>query len=119
MGGTDMIISKDNPEWLPYPVREEPCERFTLMWMSLSSCYILWENEWEFGICVCCYLVCTAPPFLSPVQRTTCLTYLRLWLSGQEVQQGGPPLATHTPFQQSETSVMDLCDGLYLEVMSK
>jgi len=29
-----------------------------------------------------------------------------------------PPLATHTPFQQSETSVVDLCDGLYLEVMS-
>ncbi len=29
-----------------------------------------------------------------------------------------PPLATHTPFQQSETSTSDLCDGLYLEVTS-
>ncbi len=27
-------------------------------------------------------------------------------------------LATHTPFEHSETSTLDLCDGLNLEVMS-
>ncbi len=59
------------------------------------------ERE-EFGICVYCYLVCTAPPpFLSPVQHSTCLTRLRLWLSGQEVQQGGPPLLP-TPLFSSQ-----------------
>jgi hypothetical protein len=40
----DIIIGRDNPEWLPLPVREEPYERFMLMWTSLSSCYILKEN---------------------------------------------------------------------------
>jgi hypothetical protein len=45
-----MIIGKDNPEWMPFPVREEPYEQFTLMWTSLSSCYILRENKWPNGI---------------------------------------------------------------------
>jgi hypothetical protein len=31
---------------------------------------------------------------------------------------GSPPPATHTPNEHSETSVLDLCDGLNLEVMS-
>jgi hypothetical protein len=33
----DMIIGRDNPEWMPIPMQEEPYERFTLMWTSLSS----------------------------------------------------------------------------------
>jgi hypothetical protein len=35
-GPVDMIIGRDNPEWMPVPVQEEPYERFTLMWTSLS-----------------------------------------------------------------------------------
>jgi hypothetical protein len=42
-----MIIGKDIPEWMPFPMKEE---RFTLMWTSLSSRYILRENEWTCGI---------------------------------------------------------------------
>jgi hypothetical protein len=38
-GPVDMIIG------MPVPVQEEPYERFTLMWMSLSPSYILRENE--------------------------------------------------------------------------
>jgi hypothetical protein len=30
-GLVDMIIGKDNPEWLPFPLREEPYEQSTLM----------------------------------------------------------------------------------------
>jgi hypothetical protein len=30
-GPVDMIISKDNPEWMPFPVREEPYQWFPLM----------------------------------------------------------------------------------------
>ncbi len=45
-----MISGKEYPEWLPFPVREEPNEQFTLKWMSLSSCYILRENKWPSGI---------------------------------------------------------------------
>ncbi len=41
----DMIIGRDNPEWMPVPMQEEPFERFTLMWTNLSSRYILRENE--------------------------------------------------------------------------
>jgi hypothetical protein len=41
----DMIIGWDNPEWRPVPVQEEPYERFTLMWTSLSQHYVLRENE--------------------------------------------------------------------------
>jgi hypothetical protein len=44
-GPVDMIIGRDNPEWMPVPMQEEPYERFTLMWMSLSLRYILRENE--------------------------------------------------------------------------
>jgi hypothetical protein len=44
-GPVDMIIGRDNPEWMPVPVQEEPYERFTLMWTSLSPRYILWDNE--------------------------------------------------------------------------
>ncbi len=40
-----MIIGRDNPEWMPVPVQEEPYERFTLMWTSLSPCCILRDNE--------------------------------------------------------------------------
>jgi hypothetical protein len=40
-GPVDMIIGRDNPEWMPVPVQEEPFERFTLMWTSLSPRYIL------------------------------------------------------------------------------
>jgi hypothetical protein len=40
-----MIIGKDNPEWMPFPVREELYERFTLKWTSLSSHYILRKNR--------------------------------------------------------------------------
>jgi hypothetical protein len=49
-GPVDMIIGKDNPGWMPFPVREEPDERFTLMWTILSSHYILRENKWAYGI---------------------------------------------------------------------
>ncbi len=44
-GPVDMIIGRDNPEWMPVPMQEEPYERFTLMWTSLSPRYILRENE--------------------------------------------------------------------------
>ncbi len=44
-GPVDMIIGRDNPEWMPVPMQEEPHERFTLMWTNLSSRYILRENE--------------------------------------------------------------------------
>jgi hypothetical protein len=44
-GPVDMIIGRDNPEWMLVPVQEEPYERFTLMWTSLSPRYILRENE--------------------------------------------------------------------------
>jgi hypothetical protein len=44
-GPVDMIIRRDNPEWMPVPAQEEPYERFTLMWTSLSSRYILRENK--------------------------------------------------------------------------
>ncbi len=44
-GPVDMIIGRDNPEWMPVPVQEEPYERFTLMWTSLSPRYILREND--------------------------------------------------------------------------
>jgi hypothetical protein len=44
-GPVDMIIGQDNPEWMPVPMQEEPYERFTLMWTSLSPRYILRENE--------------------------------------------------------------------------
>ena len=40
-GPVDMIIGRDNPEWMPVPVQEEPYERFTLMWTSLSPRCIL------------------------------------------------------------------------------
>ena len=33
-GPVDMIIGRDNPEWMLVPVQEEPHERFTLMWTS-------------------------------------------------------------------------------------
>jgi hypothetical protein len=56
------------------------------------------EKE-KYGTCVCCYLVCTGPPppTLSPI-LPTCLTHLRLWLSGQDIQQGGPPFCYPHPF---------------------
>ncbi len=44
-GPVDMIIGRDNPEWIPVPVQEEPYERFTLMWTSLSPHCILRDNE--------------------------------------------------------------------------
>jgi hypothetical protein len=44
-GLVDMIIGRDNPEWMPVPVQEEPYERFTLMWTSLSPRCILRDNE--------------------------------------------------------------------------
>jgi hypothetical protein len=44
-GPGDMIIGRDNPEWMPVPVQEELCERFTLMWTSLSPRCILRDNE--------------------------------------------------------------------------
>jgi hypothetical protein len=77
------------------------------------------ERE-ELGICVCCYLACTVPPppFSLPCPALD-LPHLPaamvVWTGGTARR---PPLATNTPFQQSETSVVDLCDGLYLEVMS-
>jgi hypothetical protein len=37
----DMIIGKDNPEWMPFQIKEEPYKWFTLIWMSLSLRYIL------------------------------------------------------------------------------
>jgi hypothetical protein len=43
-GPVDMIIGRDNPEWMPVPVQEGPYERFTLMWTNLSPHYILREN---------------------------------------------------------------------------
>jgi hypothetical protein len=44
-GPVYMIIGRDNPEWMPVPVQEEPYERFTLMWTSLSPRCILRDNE--------------------------------------------------------------------------
>jgi hypothetical protein len=44
-GPVDMIIGRDNPEWMPVPVQEEPYEWFTLMWTSLSPRCILKDNE--------------------------------------------------------------------------
>ncbi len=44
-GPVDMIIGRDNPEWMPVLMQEEPYERFTLMLTNLSSHYILQENE--------------------------------------------------------------------------
>ncbi|MFN9907708.1 MAG: hypothetical protein ACK56F_16545, partial [bacterium] len=44
-GLVDMIIGRDNPKWMPVPVQEEPYERFTLMWTSLSPRCILRDNE--------------------------------------------------------------------------
>ncbi len=44
-GPVDMIIGRDNPEWMPVPMQEEPYKRFTQMWTNLSSRYILRENE--------------------------------------------------------------------------
>ncbi len=44
-GPVDMIIGRDNPEWMPVPMQEEPYERFTLMWTNLSPHYILRENR--------------------------------------------------------------------------
>ncbi len=44
-GPVDMIIVRDNPEWMPVPVQEEPYEQFTLMWTSLSPRCILCDNE--------------------------------------------------------------------------
>jgi hypothetical protein len=41
-----MIIGKDNPEWMLFPLMEEPYERFSPMWSSLSSHNILRENRW-------------------------------------------------------------------------
>jgi hypothetical protein len=49
-GPVDMIIGRDNPEWMPIPMQEEPYEQFTLMWTSLSPYYILRENEWSHGM---------------------------------------------------------------------
>ncbi len=43
-GPVDMTIGRDNPEWMPVPMQEEPYERFTLMWTNLSPRYILREN---------------------------------------------------------------------------
>jgi hypothetical protein len=40
----DMIIGRDNPEWMPVPVQEEPYERFILTWTSLSPRCILRDN---------------------------------------------------------------------------
>ncbi len=44
-GPVDMIIGRDDPEWMPVPVQKEPYERFTLMWTSLSPRCILRDNE--------------------------------------------------------------------------
>jgi hypothetical protein len=44
-GPVDMIIGRDNPDRIPVPVQEEPHERFTLMWTSLSPRCILRDNE--------------------------------------------------------------------------
>jgi hypothetical protein len=49
-GPVNMIIGRDNPEWMPTPMQEEPYERFTLMWTSRSPHYILRENEWTYGM---------------------------------------------------------------------
>jgi hypothetical protein len=44
-GPVDMIVGRDNPEWMPVPVQEELYERFTLMWTSLSPRCILRDDE--------------------------------------------------------------------------
>jgi hypothetical protein len=49
-GPVDMIIGKDSLEWMPFTEREEPYEQFTLMWTSLSLCYILRENIRPCGV---------------------------------------------------------------------
>jgi hypothetical protein len=49
-GLVDMIIGRDNPEWMPFLMKEELYEQFTLMWTSLSSPYILRENERAYGM---------------------------------------------------------------------
>jgi hypothetical protein len=49
-GPVDRIIGRDNPEWMPVPMQEEPFEQITLMWTSLSPHYILKENGWTHGM---------------------------------------------------------------------
>jgi hypothetical protein len=49
-GPLDMIIGRDNSEWMPIPMQEEPNERFTLVWTGLSPHYILRENERIYGV---------------------------------------------------------------------
>jgi hypothetical protein len=36
-GPVDIIIGRDNTEWMPLLMKEEPYERFTQMWTSLNS----------------------------------------------------------------------------------
>jgi len=63
-------------------------------------------------------IMCSHPPPFSPLSSARPASPSpRLWLSGQEVQQEAPPV-THTPFEHSETSALDLCDSLSLEVIS-
>jgi hypothetical protein len=45
-----MIIGRDNPEWMPVLMQEEPYERFTLMWTCFSLHYILREKERTHGM---------------------------------------------------------------------
>jgi len=49
-GPENMIIGRDNQEWMPVPMQEEPYKRFTLMWTRPSPHYILRENEWTHGM---------------------------------------------------------------------
>jgi hypothetical protein len=49
-GPVDMIIGRDNLEWMPIPMQEELYEWFTMMWTSLSPHYILREDKWTYGM---------------------------------------------------------------------
>jgi hypothetical protein len=49
-GPVDMIIGRDNPEWMHIPMQEEPYEPFTLVWTGLSPHYLIRENKRIYGV---------------------------------------------------------------------
>jgi hypothetical protein len=68
-------------------------------------------------------LSCVHRPPPSPPSFARNLPHLPHLPAAMVIRTGGtagspPPPATHTPNEHLETSVLDLCDGLNLEVMS-
>ena len=71
------------------------------------------EKE-EYGIGVYCYLVCTDPPPPLPHHLSPILRVLRHLPAALVIRAGGtvgslpPPPIPHTPFEQFETTTLDL-----------